>query len=196
MSVRGRGGRSLADAWNGSPRAYLGSTIAGFPNLFLLVGHQGTSPSTELDDVLRMTAVPGLALMAAGPLPPSAPDLLGSPRFRQLLEGLQRRFDWVIIDSPPVLAAADAAVMARCATGAILVVGAGRTGRDDARLALDQLERGGGRCLGGVLNRADLDRHAFYFGPYGHREYGLSSSIDAVESSRAFDGTLVLRPRP
>ena len=89
----------------------------------------------EVTDVIRETSVSGLWVTPAGTLPPNRAELLGSNQFRDLLASLDRlaHFDWVLIDSPPVMAVTDAALVANVARGVIFVVGA-------------------------VLNRVDLDR--------------------------------------
>ncbi len=119
----------------------------------------------------RQTSVPGLWLLPAGVTTANPADLLGSPRFRESLQMMMRHFDWVIIDSPPVLAVTDAAVIAHQSSGVLFVVGADRTSRHAAQAALEQLEAARAPFLGGVLNSVDLDRHAYYFAKYYRHEY-------------------------
>jgi Mrp family chromosome partitioning ATPase len=69
------------------------------------------------------------------------------------------------------MAVTDAALVAHHATGVVFVVGAEMTSRHAARQALDQLERAGARFVGGVLNKVNLDGHAYYYSQYYRREY-------------------------
>jgi succinoglycan biosynthesis transport protein ExoP len=124
-----------------------------------------------LADVFRLTAVPGLTMVSAGDPSPHASELLGSTTFTELFEIVEEHFAWVIIDSPPVLTVTDASVVACRTSGIVFVVGCGMTSSRAARLGLEELRRAGGRVVGGVLNRADLKRHPFYFSPYSPREY-------------------------
>jgi capsular exopolysaccharide synthesis family protein len=104
-------------------------------------------------------------------VPPNPAELLGSPRFREFLGSLKDHFDWVIIDSPPVMAVTDAALVAHHATGVVFVVGAEMTSRHAAKNAVDQLRNVQARFVGAVLNRVDLDRNAYYYSQYYRREY-------------------------
>ena len=104
-------------------------------------------------------------------IPPNPAELLGSKRFEEYLTKMTEQFDWVIIDSPPVLAVADASVVANIASGVIFVVGAEQTTRQAARAAIDQLHAVKAHLIGGVLNRASLDRNPYYYSHYYRKEY-------------------------
>lgn len=100
----------------------------------------------------RRTNIDGLSLITAGALPPDPSELVGSSRMRDMLTRFAESFDVVVIDSPPVLPVADAAILATLADGALLVVRAGSTNRKAAQLAVQQLEDVDARVLGVVLN--------------------------------------------
>jgi capsular exopolysaccharide synthesis family protein len=131
----------------------------------LLVGNAKAS------EAFRKSGVAGLWIIPSGHTPPNPAELLGSPRFREFLGSLNDHFDWVIIDSPPVMAVTDAALVAHHATGVVFVVGAEMTSRHAARNAVDQLRRVHARFVGAVLNRVDLERNAYYYSQYYRREY-------------------------
>ncbi|PYR57767.1 MAG: hypothetical protein DMF85_12660 [Acidobacteria bacterium] len=126
---------------------------------------------TKLADAVRRTPIPSLWLLAAGKTPPNPAELLGSERFRDLLLSLQTRFDWIIIDSAPIMAVADASVMAHRATGVLFVVGSEMTSRHAAQKAVEQLTHCRARIIGAVLNRVALDRNRYYYSHYYSREY-------------------------
>jgi capsular exopolysaccharide synthesis family protein len=126
---------------------------------------------TEPGEAIRQTPVAGLSVLVAGRIPPNPTELLGSPRFRELTASLGPLFDWVVIDTPPVMAVADATLVSHDATGVIFVVGAEMTSRHAARRALDQLRRANAPFLGAVLNKVDLVRDAYYYSHYYRREY-------------------------
>jgi polysaccharide biosynthesis transport protein len=131
----------------------------------LLVGGVKASES------VRKSKVPGLWLLPAGKLPPNPAELLGSQRFKEFLLSLKEHFDTIVIDSPPVMAVADAAVVAHRTTGVVFVVGAEMTSRYAAKAALDQLESARARFVGAVLNRVDIERHSYYYSQYYKKEY-------------------------
>ncbi|MPY86443.1 MAG: polysaccharide biosynthesis tyrosine autokinase [Luteitalea sp.] len=109
--------------------------------------------------------------LPAGKLPPNPAELLGSARFAQFLAELRNHFDWIILDSPPVLAVTDAAVLAHQATGVLFVIGSEMTGRGAAKAALDQIDAAKGRHLGAVLNKVNLRKNSYYYSHYYRREY-------------------------
>lgn len=109
------------------------------------------------DPPLQETAIPGLWLLASGPLPPRPPDLLGSRRMEKVIAALLERSDIILLDAPPIIAVTDAAVLASKVDGVLLVVSAGNTGREDARQAVARLEKVKARIIGAVLNNVELD---------------------------------------
>jgi polysaccharide biosynthesis transport protein len=126
--------------------------------------------TATLSEALQSGSVPGLTVLSAGNPTDKAPELLGSRLFNDLLNILREHFTWVIIDSSPSLMVTDASIIART-TGVVFVVGSAMTRGRAARAALDELQRAGGHILGTVLNRAKVERHAFYFAPYGSGDY-------------------------
>lgn len=126
----------------------------------------------SLDDATRPTSVPNLTLLAAGHIPPNPVELLCSPRYAELIAELKRRYDWVVIDAPPVMPVTDAAVVANASSGVIFVVGAEMTPRQTAATAVEQLRSANARFIGAVLNRVNIQRHSYYYSPYYRKEYG------------------------
>ncbi len=112
---------------------------------------------------LQPTTVPGLSLLASGPLPPRPADLLGSRRMEALVARLQNEADIVLFDTPPVTAVTDAAVLATRLDGVLLVLKAGKTRRDRAREAHRMLEKVKANVIGVVLNNARLETTYGYY---------------------------------
>ena len=121
-----------------------------------------------LAEVMHRTEVPNLYVIPAGSFPPNPADLLGIPRVKHLIEVLGTKLDLVIVDSPPVLAASDATILGLHMDGAILVVQAGRTQRDAAQRAMEQLQKVGTRVAGIVINDPDesVTDHYYYYYNY------------------------------
>jgi capsular exopolysaccharide synthesis family protein len=131
-------------------------------------------------DVIRKGPVPNLWVLPSGHVPPNPAELLGSRRFKEFLRRLDDHFDWVIVDTPPVMAVTDAAVVAHSVSRVLFVACAEMTNRHSARQAIEQIEGTHGHFLGAVLNKVDLDRNAYYYSRYYrrgyHHYYGQSSS--------------------
>ena len=128
-----------------------------------------TSGQTTTVD-FRKTMVSGLWLMPAGSPSQSPADLLGSARFGKLVESLRKQFDWVVIDSPPVLVVTDPCQIARVVSGVLVVVDCGRTAREAVAATIDRLDSVGAPLLGAMLNRVELGGDDSYL-PYYHQSY-------------------------
>ncbi len=112
---------------------------------------------------LQATGVPGLSLLASGPLPPRPADILGSRRMEAIIERLRAEADLVLFDTPPVTAVTDAALLATRVDGVLLVFQAGKTRRDRARQTRQILEKVKAHIVGVVLNDAHLDSGYGYY---------------------------------
>jgi succinoglycan biosynthesis transport protein ExoP len=130
----------------------------------VLVGRQ------QLRDVIHKTEIEHLSVVGSGPFPPNPSELLGSSAMKDVLRDAQGEYDVVLIDSPPLLAVTDAAVLATLADGAILVIRVGATAKAAVRRAVAQLQTVHGRIVGAVLNDVDLRSGAFS-GSYGYYYY-------------------------
>ena len=119
--------------------------------------------------------VPGsdLWVLPGGKVPPNPPELLASSRMRVLLDLLRRKFDVILIDTPPVAAMSDAAVLASYCEGVILVIKAGGTDLKLVRRALRQLDAVEAKVAGVVLNMLDEKKDPYYYGRYAskYKEY-------------------------
>jgi capsular exopolysaccharide synthesis family protein len=130
-----------------------------------------------LEQVIQTTGVNGLFLLPSGTIPPNPSELLASDRMRELLEVAQRRFDLVIVDTPPLLAVTDASVLGAVVDGVVFCLYAGRVQRAEALASTDRLRISGARVLGTVLNRyvagkGGDDKHYYYY--YQYHAYGES----------------------
>jgi non-specific protein-tyrosine kinase len=114
---------------------------------------------------MQEVGVDNLRLLTAGPLPPNPADLIGSPRMEALIGQLKGQADFVLFDAPPVIAVTDAALLAVNLDGALLVLRAGSTRREDAERAKELLERVNVRVVGALLTHAQIDvRMGSYYG--------------------------------
>jgi capsular exopolysaccharide synthesis family protein len=139
----------------------------------VLVGQRAIS------DAVRVTTVPGLSILPSGTHPPNPAELLGSDSMRTLLDKLSESYDLLVIDTPPLLAASDAAIISTISDGALVVVRAGRTERTALQTAIQQLATVGARVLGTVLNDPDAEvpKYARYYGYYYNNYYEYQNGV-------------------
>lgn len=118
-------------------------------------------------------------ILPPGQMPPNPTELLGSKRMSAMLNRLRSQKDEVvvIIDSPPVLAAADAPVLAALVDGVLLVLESGETNRQMLVQAVEQIERSGTRLLGSVLNKMPMNGRGGYYYYYYYSQDDEGSSI-------------------
>jgi tyrosine-protein kinase Etk/Wzc len=130
----------------------------------------------SIEEATQETAVPNLLTLTSGALPPNPVELLGSVKMRELLATLPAT-DIVVIDTPPLLAASDAAVLGRIADGVIMVVRAGRTQRGAVQESVQHLINVGARIVGTVLNDPDAEvaKYAPYYQYYYNSYYDYST---------------------
>lgn len=113
----------------------------------------------------------GLFIVTAGLTPSQPTDLLTQPKCKEFLQKCKEQFQYVLIDSPPVLVAADAAVLSSLADGTIYIVRANRTHSEAAGVGKQRLTDVGAKLIGGILNRATLDLERGYRYYYSNRYY-------------------------
>lgn len=154
----------LVDADLRSPQLH---TVFDLPNLWGLSGLL-RSDGRALADAVAPSDIPYLDVVPAGEAVPNAAELLAQPRMAELLSEARRDYEWVVIDSPPLLPVTDAAVVSRAAEGVVLILDVRRTPLRTARKALDQLRDVGAPLLGVVLNNARSSPRVYGgYGPYG-----------------------------
>jgi capsular exopolysaccharide synthesis family protein len=126
--------------------------------------------SRRAGKLIRPTPVKGLQVLPSGEAPPNPSELLGSERLRRLLATQRQRYQWIVIDAPPILALSDAPVLCTLVDGLVLVVWAEATSFPSVRRAVEQIAQVRGRLAGVVLNKVDLEANAAYYSYY-HPEY-------------------------
>lgn len=114
------------------------------------------------DPPLRHTEVERLQVITAGAAPPNPADLLSGKRMDEIISALRERADYVLFDSPPILAATDAALLGIKLDGALLAIRAGDTRRDHTAQARQALERVHVRIVGAVLTNAPRENRIAY----------------------------------
>jgi len=122
--------------------------------------------NAKISTAVQESSIEGLFVLPAGTPMESPSDLLETDRFKFLVSELTEIFDVVILDCPPVMAVADALIIANAATAGLFVIGAGVTSREVAQAAIDRLVSSQAQMIGVVLNKADVGRHSNYYSAY------------------------------
>jgi capsular exopolysaccharide synthesis family protein len=146
------------------------------PSLHKLLGRDNT---VGLSNILSGGVVPApavqdtdqenLRFLACGPRPPNPAELLSGDKLRTFVEAARDQFDLIVIDGPPVLGLADAPLLASWVLGTVLVVEAGVTKRELAKMAIRRLRVGRGHIVGAILNKFDIRKAGYTYGYiYGH----------------------------
>lgn len=139
-------------------------------------------PGVRLETAIQPTDLDTFHILPCGPVPPNPAELLGSERMTQVLNEMSDRYDAIVFDTPPVISATDATVLAQKVQGAILVVRAFTTQRDLARRARDILTSARGNLVGTILNSVDVPRGGQY--GYGGYYYGYQYTYGNPKSPK------------
>ena len=151
----------LVDADLRKPQAHTALGARRSPGLVELLAGEA-----KLEDVVQPLPN-GPDFLGSGGAAPA--DLLTADRIAAVLEAARRAYRWVVLDTSPIGAVADALVMAPAADGVVVVAGAEAVPRTAVRRTLERVAESGGRVLGVVLNRARVDLHGYdYQHHYGH----------------------------
>ncbi len=143
-----------------------------------------------IEDVVQATEEERLQVITTGLLPPNPAELLGSNRMQTILERLVAATDLVIVDSPPLQAVTDAAILSAITDGTLLVIDAERTRRGAAGHGREALAKADARVLGVALNRisARAGSNYVYYDYYG--AHGKDSGVAARPSAASTSGGL------
>lgn len=136
---------------------------------------------SSLDDAISPhPTISNLSALTTGPVPPSPADLLSSHRMREAIAELRRRFKFIVIDSPPIMAATDAVIISAQSDGVLLVVRSGATPKEAFGRTRDLLTGVKCRLLGVVLNAVDSSAPDYY---YSYRYYPYAYGYGYGEES-------------
>jgi polysaccharide biosynthesis transport protein len=127
--------------------------------------------NADLDAAVQKTCIPNLSLLPCGPIPPNPAELLTSPRFKDLLDQIRQKFDFVLVDTPPLLAVTDPCVVAPRVDGVLLTIRVSRNGRPHAERAKEILSTLGVKIMGVVVNGVGRQTGGQYGSEYAHYGY-------------------------
>jgi capsular exopolysaccharide synthesis family protein len=129
------------------------------------------SQDIPLDGMIQKLQIPNLYLLPCGPIPPNPAELISSEKMREMLEMLETRFDYILIDSPPLMYVTDPLILSTLVEGVILVVQGGKCTRDILRQSRQMLGSVSAKILGVVLNNVSTQHQKYYESAY-YANYG------------------------
>lgn len=135
-----------------------------------------------LESTLCQTRIHNLTVLPRGEIPRNPSELLSSKKMRGLLEELKSKFDYIILDSPPIMPLTDACVLSSQADGVIFIVQAHRTPRRVVKQARNMLEHVHARILGYILTQTETEEYAAGYG-YGEAVKSDLNSLDQTEEA-------------
>ena len=144
------------------------------------------SGNVELRDAIQETAIPGLFVLPCGPMPANPAELLTSPRFKEVLEELRALYDFVLVDTPPLLAVTDPCVVAPRVDGVVLAMRMSKKSRPKAERAKEILATLGVKVLGVVVNGVTANKSS---GSYGAGRYEYTYGADDFTSEEDKPGS-------
>ena len=116
----------------------------------------------ELEKAINPGVYPNLDILFSGEIPPNPSEILSSERMLELIEKSAEKYDYILVDTPPVNVVTDACIVANILDGVLLLVRQNRSGKDDVRRAIDNLRLTGANLLGYILNGVELDETNHY----------------------------------
>jgi capsular exopolysaccharide synthesis family protein len=136
-----------------------------------------SGPEDDWTNYVRATDQANLSIMTCGPIPPNPAEVFGHERFQRMLKEMREKFDWVFIDSPPVISLADAVILASMTDMVAFVIKHNENDKDLIRRCIANLRKVNPHIIGAVLNNVDLDRSHYKDYYYvGYYYYGESSA--------------------
>jgi len=165
-------------------------TIDKYLDLVGAVGFSSVlSGRASLDEALQKTQFPRLTVLTAGNTPPNPSELLGSLTAKSILRDLREKFDYIIVDSPPLLAVTDGAILAAQSDGVFILVRAAKTKREQLTHSVGILNDVGATLLGTVLTMTSGQGNDYYSYDYYYGGTVVPAEVRTSEQSRP-NGTL------
>jgi len=141
------------------------------------------------DAILPVPGVANLSVVPCGPIPPNPAEVLSSPLAAELLRKLRAQFEYVLVDSPPLLSVADSRILSTVTDAVVLVVRAYETPYDAVRRARSLLYGAGARILGVALNDVDIGREGYGYSYYYRYGYGYGYRQDSRQQDQPKEGS-------
>ncbi|MCI0440081.1 MAG: polysaccharide biosynthesis tyrosine autokinase [Chloroflexi bacterium] len=150
--------------------------------------------TNDKSEVIHATEIEGVFVIPSGPTPPNPAELLGSAKMGALLKQLRQEFDYVLVDSPPVLLVADGSILAAQANGAVIVVDGTNTRSSSLQATLNTLRNTKVNILGVIINKLKRKRFGYGYGYPYYYYYSYNGYYGAQENGTNGHKPLLQRP--
>lgn len=140
--------------------------------------------SVSMEEAEIKTEIDNLTILTSGVIPPNPSELLASSKMKEFINALKDKFDYIIIDSPPVLMVTDAQIISRFADGCMLVVASGGVQRELSVKAKELLLQVNARLIGVILNKFDTSSKGYLYGYYKNSYYRNDSPMEVKSKSK------------
>jgi len=125
-----------------------------------------------IENIKQQVGQENLEVIPSGPVPPNPSEILTSQKMAGLLEKLKGNYDYILLDTPPILPVTDASALSAKVDGVLMVVASNAVSPSEAKLAKTRLELAGAHIIGCVLNKVEIAPHGYGYGKYGGYGYG------------------------
>lgn len=122
---------------------------------------------SEFDKSIRSTRVENLDLLTSGPVPPNPSELIASKNFKKIFETLQNEYDFILIDTPPIVSVTDAQVFLQYVPNCVMIIDAQKNNKNEVKKAKQLIEQADGHVVGAVLNKTAEEKSSNYYYYYG-----------------------------
>lgn len=118
---------------------------------------------SEIDKAIKSTRVDKLDLLTSGPVPPNPSELIASRNFRKLFASLQDEYDFILIDTPPIVSVTDAQVFLQYVPNCVMVIDSQKNNKNEVKKAKQLIEQADGHVIGAVLNKTIEEKSSNYY---------------------------------
>ncbi|WP_368863199.1 polysaccharide biosynthesis tyrosine autokinase [Staphylococcus hominis] len=122
---------------------------------------------SEFDKAIRSTRVENLDLLTSGPVPPNPSELIASKNFKKIFGTLQNEYDFILIDTPPIISVTDAQVFLQYVPNCVMIIDAQKNNKNEVKKAKQLIEQADGHVIGAVLNKTAEEKSSNYYYYYG-----------------------------
>ncbi|WP_347132398.1 polysaccharide biosynthesis tyrosine autokinase [Staphylococcus hominis] len=119
--------------------------------------------NSDFDKAIRSTRVKNLDLLTSGPIPTNPSELIASESFKKIFEHLQKKYDFILIDTPPIVSVTDAQVFLQYVPNCVLIIDAQKNNRSEVKKAKQLVEQADGHVIGAILNKTAQEKSSNYY---------------------------------
>ncbi|MDW4371711.1 polysaccharide biosynthesis tyrosine autokinase [Staphylococcus saprophyticus] len=131
------------------------NNVEGFSNVII--------KKNTIEEAVHSTDILNLDVLTSGPIPPNPSELIGSNNALEIFEDLKKRYDFIIVDTPPVNTVTDAQLFGELTNNAVYVIDVESNNKESVKKGKELLEKSGTKILGAILNKAPLDKSSSYY---------------------------------